>query len=1131
MAVISGTVNGDSIAPGGVSAGVTGGTPSDAADSIAGLGGADLIDAGGGADSADGGEGADTIRGGVGDDTLRGSLGNDSIDGGAGFDVLALGGDLNVGVTVVMTAQGAGTANAGLSGTDSFAAIEIIATGNFNDSLAGFAGAVSLTYLRGGGGNDTIDGAGNAFNVADYIFSANSVIVDLAAGSVVAAFPSGVSTIGTDMLVNVRAVRGSTGNNDIFKGAANGSFTIDGGSTSGSGGDYLDYRGLAGPITLTGASNGNGATVFFSGTVTKTGGTDTFANIRGIIATAGHDSLVGTASSLGSQTFLLKGMGGNDTIAGQNGIQNVVDYYLSPTGVAVDLGAGTASDGHGATDSLSGLHRARGSDAGSDTITGTSIAGFNNLFWGTSGNDRYEGGNQFNTVDYAGLGQEGFSGGNIEVTFLAPNAGLYGGGRATVLKAGGTQTDTLDNINQVNGSAGLSGTTGNDTLRGNTADVAYSWFNATLRGNAGDDIIHGYNVSGNRADYSNAAAAIVVNLQVSIDGQGNRIGSAGGANAGIGTDTLIAVRQVRGTNFNDTLTGSDLSDVFVLNGGGSQQVDGLAGTLNEVRFTGTDAVTIDLGTVAAPGGFGGYQGSIAKPNGLVTLRNISVAQGGAGNDTVRGTPGDNVLSGGSGSNEIDGRGGYDTVNYRFFTGIPIPTKGAVIDLANGVTGSATNPWDGVDTLLSIEGAVGTQFNDTITGASLGGGLRSYIRGDGGHDRLVANSAAVSADYASALSGVVVSLAAGLASDDGWFGGQDTLVGVTGARGGNFDDSILGSAAANRLEGNAGNDTLDGGLGSDSAAGGAGDDLYLVERPTDVVTELAGGGTDTVRSTIQWTLGAELENLVLLGTAKIGTGNALANAITGNAARNTLNGLAGNDTLVGGDGPDSLDGGTGADSLLGGTGNDTYLVDDAGDAVSESPAGGFDTVRASVDWTLGAELESLVLLAGAVDGTGNALNNRIDGNTAANLISGGAGFDTLFGGALGDTLQGGNGNDRLEGGLGRDSMEGGAQNDVFVWANPGDGRDTIAGFATGQDDLEISAAGFGGGLVAGVALTAAQFQTNATGLATTAAARFVFNTATGVLNFDADGNGAGAFMTVATFTGGAVVAAGDILVVA
>jgi VCBS repeat-containing protein len=228
-------------------------------------------------------------------------------------------------------------------------------------------------------------------------------------------------------------------------------------------------------------------------------------------------------------------------------------------------------------------------------------------------------------------------------------------------------------------------------------------------------------------------------------------------------------------------------------------------------------------------------------------------------------------------------------------------------------------------------------------------------------------------------------------------GNDTLIGGDG------NDTLNGDAGDDSLSGDAGNDTLNGGAGNDLMRGGSGDDTYVVDSVSDVTVETAGEGLDTVQASVSYTLADNIENLVLTGTANTaGTGNELDNVITGNGGSNALSGGAGNDTLLGGAGNDVLDGGSGADNLQGGVGNDTYIVDEAGDVVTEAANAGTDTVNAGIDYTLGANVENLVLLDGALNGTGNALNNSITGNAANNLIDGGAGVDTMAGGLGDDT---------------------------------------------------------------------------------------------------------------------------------
>jgi Ca2+-binding RTX toxin-like protein len=125
----------------------------------------------------------------------------------------------------------------------------------------------------------------------------------------------------------------------------------------------------------------------------------------------------------------------------------------------------------------------------------------------------------------------------------------------------------------------------------------------------------------------------------------------------------------------------------------------------------------------------------------------------------------------------------------------------------------------------------------------------------------------------------------------------------------------GNAGNNVITGNGANNILDGGAGNDTLIGGAGNDIYIVDSASDTITELANGGTDTIQSSVTYTIAAlvNVENLTLTGTAAInGTGNAGNNVITGNGANNILNGGAGNDILTGGLGKDTLTGGLGVD---------------------------------------------------------------------------------------------------------------------------------------------------------------------------------------------------------------------------
>ncbi|WP_146042710.1 calcium-binding protein, partial [Pseudomonas sp. MPBD7-1] len=226
-------------------------------------------------------------------------------------------------------------------------------------------------------------------------------------------------------------------------------------------------------------------------------------------------------------------------------------------------------------------------------------------------------------------------------------------------------------------------------------------------------------------------------------------------------------------------------------------------------------------------------------------------------------------------------------------------------------------------------------------------------------------------------------------------------------GNELSNSLIGNASANNLQGGAGNDNLDGGAGADTLSGGTGNDIYTIDDLKDVISETStlAGEIDTVRSAVNWSLGANLENLTLIGSANLnGSGNASSNVMTGNAGNNALSGGSGNDTL---------DGGSGIDTLIGGAGNDTYVVDNLKDVVNETTllSSEIDTVRSSVNWSLGANLENLTLIGSAnLNGSGNASNNVMTGNAGNNALSGGSGNDTLDGGSGIDTLIGGAGND-------------------------------------------------------------------------------------------------------------------------
>lgn len=409
--------------------------------------------------------------------------------------------------------------------------------------------------------------------------------------------------------------------------------------------------------------------------------------------------------------------------------------------------------------------------------------------------------------------------------------------------------------------------------------------------------------------------------------------------------------------------------------------------------------------------------------------------GGEGGDQLFGGEGGDFLNGGGGDDLLDGGAGLDVASYSE------ALAAVTVDLR--ISGAQASG-EGSDTLISIEGLRGSNFDDVLYGDA----GSNYLNGGAGSDKL-------------------------------WgFAGDDLLIsgGSTGA--------------------------------ADELHGGTGDDVYQVYQQGDLAFEEAGEGTDTVIAGAGYYLWPNLENLILAsGWGNIfGVGNELNNVITGNEGDNlligwdgadTLNGGAGNDALfgvvgddilngdagidylVGGDGADILDGGDNPDSLYGeagadiliggvgfftdimvggdgddilhgdsglgdydlmdgGAGADTYYVDTPDDLTFEAEGGGTDTVIAGINgagYYLYANTENLVLTGATPFGVGNELNNVLTGSALANWLLGGAGNDTLNG-------KGGN-----------DVLFGEAGSDTFVFER-GTGGDVIGDFQVGVDKIRI-----------------------------------------------------------------------------
>jgi Ca2+-binding RTX toxin-like protein len=502
-----------------------------------------------------------------------------------------------------------------------------------------------------------------------------------------------------------------------------------------------------------------------------------------------------------------------------------------------------------------------------------------------------------------------------------------------------------------------------------------------------------------------------------VGGLGNDIlignGSADVMIGGTGNDTLviadIGFLRVAGGDGMDTLA---FSGAITMADTDFRRIDGIESiklangvtnlTLGTIAAHAIDAlqVAIDGAAVTAAGvaihagGFGpALSVNLANDAASVTL------EGGSGNDLLVGGSGDDFFHGGGGADAIAGGGGNDTVSYR---------SSALAVGVNLATGLGSGGDAAGDTLTGIENVLGSDQGDILTGNGGANTLSGFagadtLHGGGGDDVLDGGAGDDTLD-----GGAGNDTMSGGDGNDNYFvdssidsvsegadAGFDTVFATIDLRlAANVEQLVLqgnaqqgyGNALGNLIEGNAGDNLLDGAGGVDAMLGGAGNDVYFVDNSGEGVVENLNEGNDTVFSTANFTLSANVENLVLQGGADLQAfGNALANAIFGNSGNNLI------------------DGGAGADVMSGGAGNDTYFVDNAGDAVIEGPGQGNDTVFASVNYGLTPDVETLVLQGTAdLQGFGNGSANAIFGNGGNNLIDGGAGADVMSGGAGNDT---------------------------------------------------------------------------------------------------------------------------------
>ena len=977
-------------------------TGDETAQYIKGFTSSSALSGAGGNDTLVGNTGSDTLDGGDGDDSISGTGGNDILFGGAGNDHLDGGSDIN-------------TLDGGIG----------------NDVLIGGVG--NNIYLFGkSDGQDRIergylsieDQSVGVFNTLQ--FKAGVLPSDLTLKQ--APLNSlEISILGTaDQITLVN-------------------FYID--DTESPYNPIQQFKFADGSIWNSSAIR----TKLFSGT-------NTSDNLQG---TAGHDDISG---GLGDD--ILKGSVGDDTLNGSGGNDSLYG----------DSGADSLIGGAG-NDSFF-------VDNVSDTVTEFFAEGIDTVHSSVS----WMLGVNFENLTLAG--NSALNGtGNLLTNTLTGNtyANLLEGGAGNDTSIGGFGADTLvggDGSDMLDGQGGediLDGGAGNDTLTGGYENNTY-----LLGKGEGQDLISSDTVDGSATKLST--------LQF----------KSGVSPSEITVKQVYDSRWALNTAVELSVTGTPdkvtISSSFYDNNNLSSY-----NPVQQVRFT--DGTAWDTTTIQAMAATSVLSGTTLSE----TLTGSALGDrlyGLDGNDTLVGAGGSDWLDGGTGNDVLMGGAGNDLYVIDSAADVITELTGEGNDTARSsvtwILGAETENLVLTGTLAinGVGNASGNRLIGNTAANRLEGGAGADVMSGGmGNDTYTVDNAI---DFIREVVGegtdtveASISWTLGDEVENLWLTGAGVLTGT-------------GNVHANMLTGNASDNRINGAAGADTMIGEAGNDTYVVDNGEDTTVELVAGGTDTVEASISWTLSADIENLKLLGTSAFNaTGNLLANSLTGNSSDNRLDGRAGADTLSGDSGNDTyvvdnagdtmietassgidtveasiswvlgsyienlvltgaaslngtgnalannLTGNTGINALTGGTGNDSYVVDNIGDTTIELASAGTDTVYSSINWTLGVNLENLVLTeAVAVNGTGNALANQLVGNSAANTVTGLAGNDSLDGAAGADALTGGDGNDTYTGGTGSDTLSDTSttSNDIYRWGR-GEGADILAD-AGGTDRLDV-----------------------------------------------------------------------------
>jgi Ca2+-binding RTX toxin-like protein len=1038
-------------------------------DLLFGEGNNDILDGGEGNDTLDGGSGIDNVSGGNGEDRIVYDSADTSIDGGAGNDVLVLTSLVTVDLANASDQVSGGGNAIGFEGVDFSALLQaitfsgddqdnVIIGGGFADTLSGLAGNDSLSglggndSLSGGTGNDTLDGGAGADALLGGDGSDLYIIDD--GSDLVTESNATLATGGNDLVNSLLATYTLTANVENLRllaaGTANGTGNgLDNLIHAGAGNNVLD--GAGGTDTVSYAFAGAGVTVSLASAgaqATGGSGSDTLLNFENLTGSAFNDNLTGNAAGnmldSGAGSDFLNGGVGADTMLGGDGTDA---YCVDHAGDLVsESNSCLATGGNDVVYSyLAAYTLTANVERMRLMLAGASNATGNeldNTLYAGYGNNIFDGGAGTDTVSYA------FAGAGVSVSLASAGA------QAT----GSSGSDTLVSIENLIGSG----------------------FNDNLTGNAGDNVLDGA-AGTDTVSYAFASAGVSVSLA-----------SAGvQATGSAGSDTLISIENLTGSGFSDSLVGNAANNV--LDGGsGSDFLNGATGADTMLGGDGTDAYCVDhagdlvseSNSSLATGGNDVVYSYLAAYTLTANVERLRLMLTGASNGT--GNALDNTLYAGDGNNVLNGAAGNDTVSYAF------ASTGVTVSLATSAA-QATGG-SGSDTLASIEYLIGSGFNDNLTGNAAnnvldGGAGSDFLNGGVGADTMLGGDGidAYCVDHAGDL---VSESNSSLAT-----GGNDVVYNylATYTLTANVERLRLMLAGASNGTGNALDNTLYAGDGNNVLDGAAGNDTVSYAFATAGVTlNLATAGAQATGGSASDTL-VSIEHLI---------GSGFNDSLIGNASNNVLDGGAGSDFL---------NGGVGADTMFGGDGIDAYCVDHAGDLVSESnsslASGGNDVVYSYLtSYTLTANVERLrLMLAGASNGTGNALDNTLYAGDGNNVLDGAGGNDTVsytFGGAgvtvslasagaqttggsgsdtlisiehligsgFNDNLTGNAGNNMLDGGAGGDLLTGGAGSDVLTG---GAGNDTfdfnalsemgltnttwdvITDFAHGTDKLDLA----------------------------------------------------------------------------